>query len=660
MIKPLLIILVLFFGFGNSYTQETIEELQLKSEGLKKDINQLKIEKEQKLSELEKELEPINKKLIEKDNELLVLEKQSVVLDEKINNYNVTHSQLEAYNILKDQQLYIPSESGIKKLLSFTSKLIKSDVISASDFLLITGDKTYWFEEVLRTGHLEKSRYNYDERLIKLNDLSLQDKQLKSIKKLKNKGALIIAPEVQRELKKLTGIDDEYFNLKENKQQLNTKIAICKTSQGEIQNELDSKNNEISETIEKFDNQRSELLSETSTIELEIESIIAEQKRQERIQKYNRTVKKKKIGTQVWMTKNLDVEYFRNGDPIPHCKTEEEWKEAGEKGQPAWCYYENDPNNGKKYGKLYNWSVVSDTRGLAPEGWHVPSDHEWDLLIYDLGGPDAAVKKMKSTYGWDSYEENIECAKCKNWPSGYRSRNDCPTCFSTTVVGERTVSGNGNNSSGFNGLPQQEIFSNGYSKTTGCAWWSQNHNYTISILEERYGGGHRFDKRSYNVRTLTTPGYGLLSSIGGQYNIMYSAQWSVRLIQSNKEWTLRNEEKRFQEEQRIILLKSNTIKIGDLEVMKEDLGNREWRWREAKKACANLGDGWRLPTKDELNILYENKENIGGFDYRWYWSSSEAGSDSAWVQDFDEGGAQSTNDTDDFSDDGCVRAVRDI
>ena len=53
----------------------------------------------------------------------------------------------------------------------------------------------------------------------------------------------------------------------------------------------------------------------------------------------------------------------------------------------------------------------------------------------------------------------------------------------------------------------------------------------------------------------------------------------------------------------------STIKIDNLEVMTEDLG--EMNWDDAMKACADLGDGWRLPTKDELNILYKNKYKIG-------------------------------------------------
>jgi len=85
-----------------------------------------------------------------------------------------------------------------------------------------------------------------------------------------------------------------------------------------------------------------------------------------------------KIGKQEWMTENLNVDTFRNGDLIPEAKSDKAWKEAGEKGQPAWCYYDNKSINGKKYGKLYNWYAVNDPRGLAPDGWLIPDEN--DLL----------------------------------------------------------------------------------------------------------------------------------------------------------------------------------------------------------------------------------------------------------------------------------------
>ena len=108
------------------------------------------------------------------------------------------------------------------------------------------------------------------------------------------------------------------------------------------------------------------------------------------------------IGDQVWMTQNLDVDKFRNGDLIPEAKTEEEWLLAWKNKQPAWCNYENDPSNGEKYGKLYNWYAVKDPRGLAPEGWHIPTDAEWTKLSAYLGDEEDEVGvKMKSISGWN-------------------------------------------------------------------------------------------------------------------------------------------------------------------------------------------------------------------------------------------------------------------
>jgi uncharacterized protein (TIGR02145 family) len=106
-----------------------------------------------------------------------------------------------------------------------------------------------------------------------------------------------------------------------------------------------------------------------------------------------------KIGTQTWTTKNLDVSTFQNGDPIPEAKTNEEWQKIGKEQKPAWCYYNNYPYPaiGEKYGKLYNWYAVNDPRGLAPKGWHVPSDAEWTTLTTFLGGESVAGGKLKET-----------------------------------------------------------------------------------------------------------------------------------------------------------------------------------------------------------------------------------------------------------------------
>lgn len=142
------------------------------------------------------------------------------------------------------------------------------------------------------------------------------------------------------------------------------------------------------------------------------------------------------------MQENLDVSEFRNGDPIQEAKTDEEWVLAAEAEQPAWCYYENKESNGEKYGKLYNWHAVKDPRGLAPEGWRIPTLVDWERLS---GNFDVPGWKLKSTSGWKD---------------GY----------------------NGTNESGFNALPGglrnfdgqfESLNSFGY-------WWSSDEQETFS------------------------------------------------------------------------------------------------------------------------------------------------------------------------------------
>jgi uncharacterized protein (TIGR02145 family) len=128
-----------------------------------------------------------------------------------------------------------------------------------------------------------------------------------------------------------------------------------------------------------------------------------------------------RVSEQVWMAENLNVSKFRNGDTIPEAIRSEDWINAGRKNEPAWCYYNNDPDSGKKYGKLYNWFAVNDPRGLAPEGWHVPSDAEWSELIDYIGGEDIAGKKMKSTIGWNGGGNGTDKSGLSILPAGNRA-----------------------------------------------------------------------------------------------------------------------------------------------------------------------------------------------------------------------------------------------
>ena len=187
------------------------------------------------------------------------------------------------------------------------------------------------------------------------------------------------------------------------------------------------------------------------------------------------------IGTQVWTSKNLNVSTYRNGDVIPEVQDKQAWAKLT---TGAWCYYNNDASNGTKYGKLYNWYAVNDPRGLAPNGYHIPTDAEWTQLSDYLGGESKAGTKMKSTSGWESYTtgDSKTCPNCASWNEEYRKKVPCHTCKDKRSVSAPTVthSGNGSNSSGFSGLPGGHRYFKGafFNIGTSGFWWSSTENFT--------------------------------------------------------------------------------------------------------------------------------------------------------------------------------------
>jgi len=128
------------------------------------------------------------------------------------------------------------------------------------------------------------------------------------------------------------------------------------------------------------------------------------------------------VGDQVWSATNLDVITFRNGDTIPEVRSNEAWEKAGKEGRPAWCYYQNDTKQAKLYGRMYNWYAVSDSRGLCPEGWHVPTNEEWIALETHLGVPVAGLK-LKCDKGWKDNGNGDNSSSLCILPGGYRSRD---------------------------------------------------------------------------------------------------------------------------------------------------------------------------------------------------------------------------------------------
>jgi uncharacterized protein (TIGR02145 family) len=222
-----------------------------------------------------------------------------------------------------------------------------------------------------------------------------------------------------------------------------------------IIDDLQNKNLELLIKLDSIDILKSQIKKKSDSLNItrkELDKIKAGEKAKNTNNKTPQSgiYKSVKIGDQIWMQENLNVSKFRNDDPIPEAKTDEEWLKANQNGQPAWCYYSI---NSKNYGKLYNWYAVNDPRGLAPEGWHIPSYDDWSKLVNDLG--ENAGSKLKSTTGWKIREEDNS---------------------------NSTKSGNRNNSSGFAATPGGSRLYDGtfnYAGNYGY-WWSSTKNSSLS------------------------------------------------------------------------------------------------------------------------------------------------------------------------------------
>ena len=139
-----------------------------------------------------------------------------------------------------------------------------------------------------------------------------------------------------------------------------------------------------------------------------------------------------RIGTQVWMTRNLNVSRYSDGTIIPEVNEQSQWVNLT---TGAWCYFASNTANGTIYGKLYNWYAVAGIydaasaanpalrKKLAPDGSHVPSDAEWTTLTSFLGGESVAGGKMKATGTSLWLSPNTEATNSSGFtglPGGFR------------------------------------------------------------------------------------------------------------------------------------------------------------------------------------------------------------------------------------------------
>ncbi len=148
------------------------------------------------------------------------------------------------------------------------------------------------------------------------------------------------------------------------------------------------------------------------------------------------------IGLQIWSNKNLSVARYRNGDPIPQVTNPTQWASLT---TGAWCWYNNDSAAyAAIYGRLYNWYAVNDPRGLAPQGWRIPTDGDWNRLVKFIDPASdtscqfctqssTAGGAMKSVSGWNAPNTGAtNSSGFTGLPGGYRGSS---AAFSSVGVG---------------------------------------------------------------------------------------------------------------------------------------------------------------------------------------------------------------------------------
>lgn len=172
------------------------------------------------------------------------------------------------------------------------------------------------------------------------------------------------------------------------------------------------------------------------------------------------------IGLQQWTKENLDVVTYRNGDIIPQAQDNATW--AGST-TGAWCYYNNDVSNASSYGKLYNWYAINDPRGLAPQGWHVPTLIELNVLALAF-----EPKKLMATgnnSGWATLGYPTNDTGFTAFASGYRE-----TSGTMSVTGGNAV-----------------FWASDQIGTQGGARWLNNNSpsYSGFSLDQKFGASVR-------------------------------------------------------------------------------------------------------------------------------------------------------------------------
>lgn len=206
-----------------------------------------------------------------------------------------------------------------------------------------------------------------------------------------------------------------------------------------------------------------------------------------------------KIGNQIWTIENLKTTKFNDGTPIPNVTDDAGWKGLA---SPGFCYYENKPENGKKYGALYNWWAASSDK-IAPKGWRVPTHEEQMSLQQYL---------ISNGYNYDGTKEGNKVAKSMaaktDWIYKATDEGGGPVSDTGTVGKDPET----NNRTGFSALPAGSRWNDGSFHALGTSqyWWSvtpdgesiKAHMSSVHTWFAKYGNNQHHKRSGFSIRLI--------------------------------------------------------------------------------------------------------------------------------------------------------------
>jgi uncharacterized protein (TIGR02145 family) len=181
-----------------------------------------------------------------------------------------------------------------------------------------------------------------------------------------------------------------------------------------------------------------------------------------------------KIGNQVWTVENLRVTKYNDGTLIPNITRDSVWSSCQSSQIAAYCYYTNTTNavSIKKFGALYNWYTVnpSNSKKVAPAGWHVPTDAEWTILEKYL---------VANGYNWDGTTDTTVDNKIAK---SLAAKTDWAIYTNPGAIGNDLTK---NNRSGFSALPGGCRYLDGrfINQSSNSYWWGAMANDTSSAWD---------------------------------------------------------------------------------------------------------------------------------------------------------------------------------